>query len=212
MDGVRKSPEGPDRIGPWTRLESREIYENPWIRVREDKVARPDGSPGIYGIIHYKNIAVAVVPIDAEGKVILVGQHRYVFDRYFWEVPEGGCPIGKESPEAAAMRELREETGYTAARWDYLGTLELSNSTSDEIGHLYLARDLTPGSQEPDETEEIEIKRIDFAEAWRMAMEGAITESLTVAALARARHFLDREAAAHPPGDTPADPDPGKRP
>lgn len=184
----------PEKIGPWTRLRRRVVYDNPWIRVREDDVLRPDGSPGIYGTVHFKNIAVAVVPIDAQGRVILVGQHRYPFDRYFWEVPEGGCPEGQEEPLDSAKRELREETGYAAARWDYLGSLALSNSCSDEIGHLYLARDLTQGPQDPDGDEELEVKALDFREAWRMAMEGGLNESLTVAALARAGYFLEREA------------------
>jgi 8-oxo-dGTP pyrophosphatase MutT (NUDIX family) len=183
-----------EKIGPWTRLRRREVYDNPWIRVREDEVLRPDGSPGIYGTVHFKNIAVAVVPIDAQGRVILVGQHRYPFDRYFWEVPEGGCPEGRETPPEAAARELREETGYAAGRWDYLGPLELSNACTDEHGHLFLARDLAPGAQDPDGDEQLAIKAVDFAEAWRMAMEGELSESLTVAALARARYFLDREA------------------
>jgi 8-oxo-dGTP pyrophosphatase MutT (NUDIX family) len=205
MDGVSKQPEnrpaeGPDHIGPWTRLSGREIYDNPWIRVREDQVLRPDGSPGIYGTVHFKNVAVAVVPIDADGHVILVGQHRYPFDRYFWELPEGGCLPDRETPDQAAVREVREETGYTASRWDSLGTLELSNSVTDEYGHLYLARDLRPGPQEQDGTEKITVKRVPFAEAWRMAMEGELTESLTVAALSRAKYFLDREAAAAAPG------------
>jgi len=195
MDGPSKTPA---EIGPWTRLSSRDVYDNAWIRVREDQVLRPDGSPGIYGVVHFKNIAVAVVPLDADGNVILVGQHRYPFDRYFWEVPEGGCLPDRESPAEAAARELREETGFTAARWDYLGTLELSNSVSDEIAHLYLARDLRPGAQAQDGTESIIVKRIPFVEAWRMAMEGDLTESLTVASLARARHFLQREGAAQP--------------
>jgi 8-oxo-dGTP pyrophosphatase MutT (NUDIX family) len=186
----------PEKIGPWTRLRSREVYENPWIRVREDDVLRPDGSPGIYGVVHFKNVAVAVVPIDDQGRVILVGQHRYPFDRYFWELPEGGCPIGRETPLESARRELREETGYAAARWDFLGTLELSNSSTDENAHLFLARGLTPGEMDPDGDEELAVKSVDFAEAWRMAMAGELTESLTVAALARAHWFLGREGAA----------------
>lgn len=189
-----EEPPANEKIGPWTRLRRRVAYDNPWIRVREDEVLRPDGSPGIYGTIHFKNLAVAVVPIDAQGRVILVGQHRYPFDRYFWELPEGGCPIGKETPHEAAVRELREETGYTAARWDYLGTLELSNACTDELGHLFLARHLTPGPQDQDGDEQIAVKHVGFDEAWRMAMEGELTESLTVAALSRAKYFLDREA------------------
>ena len=186
----------PDKIGPWTRLRSRDIYDNPWIQVREDDVLRPDGSPGIYGVVHFKNLAVAVVAVDAQGQVILVGQHRYPFDRYYWELPEGGCPVGRESPQEAAARELREETGYAAGRWDSLGTLELSNSSTDELGHLFLARDLTPGIQEPGADEQLAVKAVDFREAWRMAMEGELTESLTVAALSRARYFLDRDKGA----------------
>ena len=190
--------EAPGKIGPWTRLRGREIYDNTWIRVREDDVLRPDGSPGIYGTVHFKNLAVAVVPIDAQGHVILVGQHRYPLDRYCWEVPEGGCPLGRERPGETAERELREETGYRAARWDYLGSLDLSNACTDEVGHLFLARDLEPGPPKPDADEQLDVKEVDFGEAWRMAMEGEITESLTVAALSRARHFLEREKAGNP--------------
>jgi 8-oxo-dGTP pyrophosphatase MutT (NUDIX family) len=192
MDGASDPP---DKIGPWTRLSGRELYDNPWIRVREDQVLRPDGTPGIYGTVHFKNIAVGVVPIDEDGRVILVGQHRYPLNRYSWEIPEGGCPIGGETPLEAAARELREETGFTAARWDYLGGLELSNACTDEVGHLYLARELTPGPQQPDPTEDIAVKRMDFRDAYRMAMEGGFTESLSVVALARAAYLLDREAS-----------------
>jgi 8-oxo-dGTP pyrophosphatase MutT (NUDIX family) len=99
-------------------------------------------------------------------------------------------------PQEAAIRELREETGYAAARWDFLGTLELSNACTDETGHLFLARDLTPGEADPDQDEQLAVKAVDFGEAWRMAMEGELTESLTVAALARARYFLERESGA----------------
>lgn len=181
-----------DRIGPWIRLSSRPIYDNPWIKVREDQVLHPDGKPGIYGVVHFKHRAVAVVPVDAQGRVILVGQWRYPLDTHSWEIPEGGCPEG-EDPLAAARRELKEETGCEAARWDYLGPVALSNSATDETGHIYLARDLTEGEPEPEGTEQLTVKTVAWEEAWRMAMEGEITDILTVAALARARHALDRE-------------------
>src|SRR5262245_17307219 len=99
-----------DTKNPWTTLSSRTVYDNLWIRVREDQVTRPDGQPGIYGVVHFKNLAVGVLAIDAEGFVHLVGQYRYVLNRYSWEIPEGGCPQG-EDPLAAARRELAEETG-----------------------------------------------------------------------------------------------------
>ncbi len=183
----------PIKIGPWTRLSSRLIYENPWISLREDQVLRPDQSPGIYGVVHYKNLAVGVVAIDERDQVILVGQHRYPLDCYCWEIPEGGCLIDKETIAEAAVRELREETGFTAKRWDYLGEFVLSNSTTDEVGHLFLARELIAGPMALDETEEIEVKTLDFLEAFRQAMKGELTESLTVAGLARAKYFLDEE-------------------
>ena len=182
------------KIGPWTRLSSREVYANPWIQVREDQILRPNGSPGIYGVVHMRNISVGVVPIDARGRVVLVGQHRYTMDAYTWELPEGNANPGEGSMQEAAARELREETGFSAARWDFLGLIQISNSVTDDIGHLFLARDLTEGNAEPDPTEDLAVKVVDLAEAHRMAMEGELTESLTVAGLARAVHFLDQEA------------------
>lgn len=187
-----------EKLGPWTRLSSRPVYENPWIRVREDRVLRPDGSPGIYGVVHFRNLAVGVVPLDAEGRVTLVGQYRYPLRAYSWEIPEGGCPEG-EDPLEAAKRELREETGCTAARWDFLGTVALSNSATDEVGYLWLARELTEGSADPEPGEELSVRKAAWEEAWRLAMAGELADSLTVMGMARARHFLDRERAGSPP-------------
>jgi 8-oxo-dGTP pyrophosphatase MutT (NUDIX family) len=192
------SPSGPEKIGPWTRISSRAIYENPWIRVREDQILRPDGSPGIYGVVEFRNLAVGVVPVDQYGRVILVGQYRYPLRVYSWEIPEGGCPKEEDTPLESAARELREETGFTAGRWDYLGCLALSNSVSDEVGHLFLARELTPGASHPEPSEELRLKTLDLELAHRMVLEGELTESMTVAGLVRARHFLEREKSGLP--------------
>src|ERR1700723_2760187 len=102
MDSHAEQPNMGDRSNPWTTLSSRAVDENPWISVREDQVLRPDGQPGIYGVVHFKNRAVGVLPVDEEGRVWLVGQHRYPLDAYSWEIPEGGCPES-ETPEATAL-------------------------------------------------------------------------------------------------------------
>src|SRR5262249_61714848 len=121
---------------PWTTLESRPVYENPWIAVREDRVLRPDGTPGIYGVVHFKNRAVGVLPVDEQGRVWLVGQYRYPTDRYSWEIPEGGGH-GDETIEETARRELREETGLAAGRLELIATSHMSNSVSDEVGYVF---------------------------------------------------------------------------
>ena len=94
-----------ERVGPWVRRSRATVYENAWIQVHHDEVTRPDGSPGIYGVVHFRARAVGAVVADGEGRILLVGQHRYTLDRYSWEIPEGGSPWD-EDPLAGAKREL----------------------------------------------------------------------------------------------------------
>lgn len=171
-----------DRSNPWTTLSSRLIYENPWIRVREDQVLRPDGQAGIYGVVQFKNRAVGVLPVDEQGRVWLVGQHRYPLDAYSWEIPEGGCPES-ETPEATALRELREETGLIAAHLELVATAHLSNSVSDEIAYIFRATGLTEGPDDPEGCERIDVRRVEWEEAWSMLRRGEITDSMSVIAL-----------------------------
>jgi 8-oxo-dGTP pyrophosphatase MutT (NUDIX family) len=166
---------------PWRKLTSREVYDNSWIRVREDQVIRPDGQPGIYGAVHYKNIAVGILPVE-EDEIYLVGQYRYVLDLYSWEIPEGGCPEG-EDILAAAQRELEEETGLSAADWELMGEAHLSNSVSDELAVWFLATRLTEGLHHPEGTEQINVRRVPFEEALRMALAGEITDALSLLAI-----------------------------
>ena len=154
---------------------------------------RPDGSDGIYGVVEFVNRAIGVVALNDAGETILVGQHRYPLNYYSWEIPEGGSPKESDTIEAAAARELREETGLEASRWNYLGCLALSNSVSDEVAHLFLARDLTQGAPSPDPTEVLQVKWVSLDEACRQVLEGEITESISIAGLLRARHFLEQE-------------------
>lgn len=174
-----------DCSNPWKTLSARVVYDNPWIRVREDQVLRPDGLPGIYGVVHFRNRAVGVLPVDEEGNVWLVGQYRYPLDAFSWEIPEGGCPDG-ESIEETARRELFEETGLTAGRLDPLGGVtHLSNSVSDEAGYLFRAAELTAGVGAPEGTERIHVRLFSWTEAWSMLQAGEITDSLSVIALLR---------------------------
>lgn len=179
-DRVESIEDGSDE-NPWRRISSRLIYDNPWIRVREDSVIRPDGMPGIYGVVHYKNIAVGVLPIEGDD-VYLVGQYRYTLERYSWEIPEGGCPFG-EDPLVAAQRELKEETGLSARHWRRMGAAYLSNSVSDEYAIWFLATGLTQGVSQPEGTERLRVRRVPFAEALRMALAGEITDALSLLAI-----------------------------
>jgi 8-oxo-dGTP pyrophosphatase MutT (NUDIX family) len=184
---------------PWTRRDSREIYENPWIRVREDQVIRPDGKPGIYGVVEFKSWAIGVVPLTEDGDTFLVGQYRYVLGHYSWEIPEGGgSPL--RTPLEGAQRELLEETGIRAGRWTYLGEAHLSNSATDEVGCVFLAEDLTYGEAAPDGTELLEVRRLPLEQAFRMAMTGEISDALAVIGLARAWHYLASGRSWEPVG------------
>lgn len=180
-----------DTSNPWRTLARREVYDNAWINVTEHAVIRPDGEPGIYGVVRYKNTAIGVLAIDAEDYVYLVGQYRYTLNAYSWEIPEGGCRLG-EDWLAAAQRELAEETGLQAAQWEQLGTAHLSNSVSDELAVWYLATDLTVGEAAPEGTEVLQTKRVPFAEALQMVLTGEITDALSVLALL---HYQVRRTA-----------------
>lgn len=171
---------------PWTILLTRPIYDNPWIRVVEHDVLNPHGKPGIYGVVHLKNIATGIVPVDAAGQITLVGQYRFPLKAYSWELPEGGGHPDV-APLESAQRELAEETGLTARRWLPLLTMHLSNSITDEVAHLFLAWDLEEGLAAPDETEDLRIRRVPFSEALAMVMRGEITDAISVAALMKAR-------------------------
>jgi 8-oxo-dGTP pyrophosphatase MutT (NUDIX family) len=182
MSSPLDAPSPHDRANPWKTHSRRLVYENPWIRVREDQVTRPDGQPGIYGVVEFKNNAVGVLPVDEQGRVWLVGQYRYPLEEYSWEIPEGGSPAG-ESPETTAARELREETGLRAAHLELIATVHLSNSVSDELGFVFRATGLSEGDHEPEGTEQLVVRKFEWNEAYSMLKRGEITDSLSVIAL-----------------------------
>jgi len=169
---------------PWVRHARRTVYENPWIVVYEDQVQRPDGRPGIYGVVHFRNRAIGVVAIDQHDRVCLVGQYRYPLDEYSWELPEGGGSLDEE-PVEAARRELREETGFSAGHWQEILRAHLSNSVSDELAVCFLATELQAGDASPEGTERLQVRWVPFGEALAMTVRGEITDALSVLGLQR---------------------------
>ena len=174
---------------PWQIRSEKNIYNNPWIQLTEYDVINPGGGNGIYGKVHFKNKAVGIMVLDHEMNTYLVGQYRFTLNAYSWEIPEGGSPL-ETDPLESGKRELLEETGLVAAQWETLFNMHLSNSVSDEIAVVYLARDLRQETAEPEETEELAVKKVPFSEAVEMVDKGLITDSMSVAAIYKVQLLL----------------------
>ena len=168
----------------WKKISSRTVYENDWMRVLEDHVRNPGGGENQYGYVHFKNRAIAIVPLDDDGNTWLVGQDRYTLGEYSWELPMGGAPLD-EVPLDAAKRELREETGLSASRWSEVMRLHTSNSITDELGIVYVAEGLTEGETAFEETEDLQIRKLPLADALQLVHRGEITDAISVAAILR---------------------------
>lgn len=171
-----------EETNPWKTLSSKDIYDNPWIRLTEHQIINPAGNEGVYGQVHFKNLAIGIIVLDEQENTWLVGQYRFPLKQYSWEIPAGGGPLGS-NPIESAQRELLEETGIRAENWTELLRMHLSNSVSDELAIIYLARQLTYGEAEPEETEQLQIHKMPLQEAYHMVCEGKITDSLSVAAI-----------------------------
>lgn len=179
-------------INPWITIESHKIYENNWIGLTEHQVLNPSGGKGIYGEVHFKNYAIGILPLDEELNTWLVGQYRYPLKAYSWEIPEGGGPLA-EDPLDSAKRELLEETGLSATNWMEIQRMHLSNSVSNELAIIYVARGLSEGVSEPEETEQLIVRKIPFEEAYQMVIDGTITDSISVAAILKTKIILQQE-------------------
>lgn len=174
---------------PWTAIEEAEVYQNPWIRVVHQQVINPAGNQGIYGLVHFKNKAIGIIPVDHEMNTWLVGQYRYPLQEYSWEIPMGGGPVHQDI-YLSAHRELREETGLQAGKLTLLMRLHTSNSVTDEEGFVFLAEDLKEGPTAFEETEDLKILKLPFATALEMVLNQDITDALSVAGILKAARVL----------------------
>ncbi len=174
---------------PWRKQSEKITYDSPWIKVHHEEVITPANTQGIYGWVEFKHIAVGCIPIDADGNTVLVGQYRYPNKEYSWEIPEGGAKKSEE-PLEGMKRELQEETGIIADQYTLIQELRLSNSATDEIAYLYIATDLSDVATSPDDTEELQLKKVSVHEAIKMVLNGVITDAMSVAALLKLNHLL----------------------
>ena len=168
----------------WKTLASKVVFETPWLKVRHDDVLTPAGNPSQYGVVEFKNRGVGVVPVLDDGRIVMVRQTRYAIgNQSSLEIPEGGAPQG-EDWQQTALRELQEETGYTAREIEPLLTnFYLSNSVTNECGALFIARQLTAGAQQLEETEDIQVELHTFDDLLAMIRSGVISDALTIMAL-----------------------------
>ena len=173
----------------WETISVKNVYSNAWIDVEHRDVINPAGNPGIYGVVKFKNRAIGIVPLDDEGYIYLVGQYRYTLNAYSWEIPEGGSPFA-EDPLETAKRELKEETGLVSTNWKQIGRIHTSNSVTDEEGFIFLAEGLSQTAAEPEETEELYVRRLPLKEAVDMVMRSEITDSLSMCAILMVARIL----------------------
>lgn len=178
-----------EQHNPWKILAEKKVYENPWIKLTEFDVINPSGGKGIYGKVHFQNIATGALPLDEDLNTYLVGQYRFTLDQYSWEIPEGGGAFGID-PVESAKRELMEETGLVATEWTKIVEMHLSNSVTDEYAVIYLARNLSQQTASPEETEQLQVKKLPFEEVYQMVERGEITDAMSVAAILKVKLML----------------------
>lgn len=177
-----------DHADPFTTVSSTIAYENAWIKVEHQEVIRPGGNPGVYGIVHFANRAVAIMPVEENGDVWLVGQWRRPLNAWSWEIPEGGVPFD-EDLEAGARRELEEEAGLIAGTVIKVLEFDVSNCVSNEQGTGYIAYHLTKGMCAPDPTEVLALRRIHFTQLLVEIDEGLIRDGPTLVTVLRAHQL-----------------------
>ena len=175
-------------------LSSREIYRNPWLRLREDEIERSNGAKGIYSVVDKDDCAV-ILPIE-DGTISLVEQFRYTIGQRALELPQGGWETADVDPEELARGELREETGLVAASMTYLGTMWIAYGFAKQRQHVYLATGLTQAGTDPDpEEHDLVLKTATIAEFERMLLDGTIQDACTLGAWGLYKVWREKQTA-----------------
>ncbi len=165
-----------------TKLSSTAVYDGKLLHVKCDLVRLPNGREASREWIQHPG-AAAVLPMLSDGRVVLVRQYRYPVQSVTLEIPAGKMDIPGEDPLACAMRELKEETGYTAEKFTKLTTIATTVGFSNECIHIYAAQGLVSGTQCPDEDEFIHVQRILLSEAVQMVRDGKIIDAKSITAI-----------------------------
>jgi 8-oxo-dGTP pyrophosphatase MutT (NUDIX family) len=174
-------------------LSSREVYRNPWLRLREDEIERSNGVRGIYGVVEKDDCAI-IIPVEGD-TIYLVEQFRYTIQQRPLELPQGGWETADVDPEELARGELREETGLTAATMTFLGTMWIAYGFARQRQFVYLATGLTAAGNDPDpEEDDLVLKTATIAEFEQMLLDGTIQDSCTIAAWGLYRMWKERRA------------------
>ena len=177
---------------PWKIIDTDKVYESPWIHVTKHNVLDPSEQPGTYSVVHFKHLAIGVLPLDEEYNTWIVGQYRFPLKRYTWEIPEGGGDMNVP-PIDSAKRELSEEVGISATKWTNIQEFDTSNASTDERAIIFVAQKLNFHEAHPDDNEELTIKKLPFAELYELAVKGEITDSLSLVAILKTKLLLDQK-------------------
>ncbi|QQR99213.1 MAG: NUDIX hydrolase [Sphingobacteriales bacterium] len=181
-----------ENVNPFKKTREEVVYDNNWISVNIADIITPKNTTGIYGTVHFKNYAIGIIPIDEEGNTYLVGQYRYALDAYSWEIPEGGGPLQNDIL-LSAKKELQEEVGFFANKWTKIAELNTSNSVTDEVGIIFVAQGLEKTTISPDDTEELQIKKMHITEAIEWAMNGKIKDAIAIIGLLKLKILIDNK-------------------
>lgn len=177
---------------PWKILNSEDVYSSPWIQVTKHDVLNPSNNPGTYSVVHFKHLAIGILPLDEEHNTWIVGQYRFPLEKFTWEIPEGGGAHDLDAIDSA-KRELSEEVGISASKWTKIQEFDTSNSSTDEKAILFVAQGLSFHEPHPDEDEDIVVKKIPFNELYELAMKGEITDSLSLVAILKTKLLIDQK-------------------